>query len=205
MRAGRPSGDNDALAPLRVVFAAYRFLKGDFPVLNLRSRVCGGLAALACLSAPAFAGLLSDPDPDWKEGESSLPAAPREAALRQFFVSSASPNQFYIDEDSVSVGEDGVARYTLVTRSAGGASNITHEGIRCANGSWRMYATARNDGTWSAVRDGEWKPIVDNSYNRPRAALAGDYLCDGPVPPRNREEVLQRLRGQASTFMRSGR
>lgn len=172
--------------------------------MSLRSRFGIGLLALACVSAPVFAGLFSDPDPDWKEGEYSLPAAPREAALRQFYVSSASPNHFFVDEDSVSVGGDGVTRYTLVIRTAGGATNVTHEGIRCANAAWRLYATAHGGGEWNTVRDGEWKAIVDNSYNRPRAALAEDHICDGPVPPRNREEVLRRLRGQASTFMRSG-
>lgn len=171
----------------------------------LQPIIRGGLVALVCFSAPAIAGLLTDSDPEWKEGEHTLPAPPREAGLREFFVSSASPNHFYVDEDSIAVGDDGVVRYTLVIRSAGGATNVTHEGIRCASGTWRLYATGRAGGQWSAVRDEEWKPIVDNAYNRPRAALSEDHICDGPVPPRDRNEVLRRLRGEASTFMKSGK
>ncbi|AYH42852.1 CNP1-like family protein [Azoarcus sp. DN11] len=165
----------------------------------------GGLLALVCFSAPAFAGLFTDADPDWKEGGHTLPAAPRDGALREFFVSSASPNHFFIDEDSIAVGEDGVVRYTLVIRTPGGAKNVTNEGIRCASGTWRLYATGRSGGDWSAARDADWKPIVDNTYNRPRAALSEDHFCDGPVPPRDRDEVLRRLRGEASTFMKSGK
>lgn len=172
---------------------------------RLQPIVRGGLLALACFSVPAMAGLLNEPDPEWKEGGYTLPAAPREGDLREFFVSSASPNHFYIDEDSIVVGDDGVVRYTLVVRTAGGAMNVTHEGIRCASGTWRLYATGRAGGGWSAVRDEDWKPIVDNAYNRPRAALSEDHICDGPVPPRDRNEVLRRLRGEASTFMKSGK
>ena len=156
--------------------------------------VRGGLAALVCFSVPAFAGLLVDADPDWKEGAYEMPVAPRESALREFFVSSASPNRFLIDEDSFVIGDDGVVRYVLVIRTPGGASNVTYEGIRCAVGAWRLYATGHSGGEWSAARDSEWQRIVDTSYNRVRAALAKDHFCDGPVPPRNREEVLRRLR-----------
>lgn len=171
----------------------------------LQPIIRGGLVALVCFSAPAIAGLLTDSDPEWKEGEHTLPAPPREAGLREFFVSSASPNHFYVDGDSIAVGDDGVVRYTLVIRSAGGATNVTHEGIRCASGTWRLYATGRAGGQWSAVRDEEWKPIFGSVYNGPRAALSEDHICDGPVPPRDRNEVLRRLHGEASTFMKSGK
>lgn len=158
----------------------------------------GGLMALVCFSAPTFAGLFSDADPDWKEGPYTMPSAPRESKLREFFVSSASPNRFLIDEDSLVVSDDGVVRYVLVIRSPGGASNVTFEGIRCAAGAWRIYASGRAGGEWSAARDANWQPIVDTTYNRVRAALAKDHFCDGTVPPRNRDEVLLRLRSTDS-------
>jgi len=162
---------------------------------SLRRVLCGGLTALACFSGSLSAQLLSDPDsaPAWKEGEYALPAAPGEASLRPFFVSSASPNRFLIDEDTLSVSDDGVVRYVLVVRTPGGAQNVTFEGIRCGAGAWRIYATGRPDGEWVPTRNGDWRPIVDTSYNRSRAALALDYFCDGPAPPRDRAEVLRRL------------
>lgn len=174
-------------------------------MIRLRLVIRGGLLALVFCTAPAIAGLFSDPDRDWKEGDHPLPAAPREASLREFFVSSASPNHFLVDEDSIAVGEDGVVRYTLVIRAAGGATNVTREGIRCANGTWRLYATGRAGGEWSVARDADWQPIIEVARNRVRAALAEDHFCDGPVPPRNRDEVLRRLRGESGSFMQTGK
>jgi len=143
----------------------------------------------------ATAGLLVDADPEWREEEHALPAAPGDKTLRPFFVSAASPNTFLIDTDSLTVGRDGVVRYVLVIRTPGGAENVTFEGIRCTTGERRIYAGGRKDGSWVAMKNSAWGPIVDNSYNRPRAALAKDLFCDGPAPPRDRDEVLRRLDG----------
>jgi len=142
------------------------------------------------------AGLLTDPDPNWQEAEYALPQAPAEAGLRPFFVSSASPNRFFVDERSVTVGTDGVVRYVLVVRTPGGAENVTFEGIRCATGERRIYASGRSGGEWTPMKVSDWQPIGDNSYNRPRAALAYDYFCDGPAAPRNREHAVRRLQGE---------
>ena len=76
----------------------------------------------------------------------------------------------------------------------GGAENVSFEGIRCATGERRIYASGRKDGTWSPLKNSAWQPIVDNGYNRPRAALAHDYFCDGPAGPRDREHALRLLR-----------
>jgi len=167
---------------------------------SLPRTVRGGLTALVFLSTPLSAGLLTDPPADWQEGEYALPAPPREAALRAFFVSSASPNRFLIDEDSLTVGDDGVVRYVLVVRTPGGAQNVTFEGIRCAGWARRIYATGRASGEWSAARGAEWRAIVDNNYDRAPAALAQDYFCDGSAPPRNRAEVMRRLNGQVRSY-----
>jgi len=161
---------------------------------QLQRNLCGGLAALACFLNPAQAGLFTDPDPNWKEGDFALPPAPRETALREIPVDDASRNRFLLDERSLTVGGDAVVRYVLVVRTAGGAENVTFEGIRCEVGGWRMYATGRPGGEWALARDAAWQPIIETAYNRPRAALAKDYFCDGMVPPRDREEVLRRLR-----------
>lgn len=158
-------------------------------------RLLGGLAALALLSGSAQAGLFSDPDPDWEEGAYDMPAPPSASTLREFDVGGSSPHRFFIDERSVTVGDDRVVRYTLVVRSAGGAESTTFEGIRCDVAAWRIYATGRPEGEWARARNSDWRVIVDSEYNRPRAALAKDYFCDGAVPPRDREAVLRRLRG----------
>ncbi len=153
----------------------------------------GGRVARAFVSTPVLAGLLVDADPDWKEAAVEMPAPPQAAGLRAFDIGSTSPNAFFVDEQSVTVGEDRVVRYTLVVRTPGGAENVTFEGIRCATGERRIYASGRKDGTWTPMKSSEWQPISVNNYNRPRAALAYDYFCDGPAAPRDRKHALQLL------------
>ena len=135
---------------------------------------------------------------NWQEDGVVMPAAPVEASLREFYVSATTPNTFMIDRDTLTVGADGVVRYVLVVRTPGGAENITFEGIRCNTGERRIYASARKGGEWASLRNSEWVPISNNTYNRPRAALAAELFCDGPAPPRDAEEVLRRMdRGYA--------
>ena len=173
-----------------------RFSFWRFSRLNssLRRILGGGCLALVGLSSAAFGGLLLEADPDWMEGEFALPPAVEVSRLRSFFVSSASPNSFFVDEGSVSVGDDEVVRYTLVVRTPGGAENVTFEGLRCATGERRIYASGRKNGDWTPMKNSAWQPIGDNTYNRPHAALAHDYFCDGPAPPRDREHALRLLR-----------
>lgn len=156
----------------------------------------GALAVALCAPVVAgSAGFFSDgPAEAWVEGavvfpESSIPVSPR-----QFFVSSASPNVFKIDEDSITVGPDGAVRYLLLVETQGGARTVTFEGVHCASWRVRIYATGRDDGSWSTSRDSQWEPIRNNAYNRMRYALAAEHFCDALSPPRNREEVLRRLR-----------
>ena len=152
--------------------------------------------ALSLCSAGASAQFLSDPEeqPEWIEAEVAMPPAPDDARLRAFDIGTLSRNQFFVDEGSLSVGADGVVRYTLVVRTPGGAQNVTFEGIRCATAERRIYASGRVGGEWAPMKNSKWERIGDNTYNRPRAALAFDYLCDGPAPPRSRDEALRLLR-----------
>lgn len=169
---------------------------------NLRRETAGDCRVLAfffCLALSATAGaqgLFSDSDPDWQEGEYTLPPPPSEDSLKPFEVSATTPNRFFIDERSVSMGRDGVVRYVLVVRSPSGAENVTFEGIRCATAERRLYASGRKSGEWTPMKVSEWQPIGDNTYNRPRAALAYEYFCDGRVAPRDTAHALRRFKGE---------
>ena len=68
---------------------------------------------------------------EWKEIEAKIPPYPKDGNLVQFDAGPASPHRFYIDTQSLSIGDDGVVRYILVVKAAGGAVNVTYEGIRC--------------------------------------------------------------------------
>lgn len=151
------------------------------------------LLGFALISAPLHAGLLVEPEENWVEAEVELPTSVDRTKLRSFAVLSRPGTEYFIDESSLSVGSDRVVRYVLLVRSAGGAENLTYEGIRCASGETRIYASGRSDGSWVPMKNSDWQPVGDQGFNRPRAALAYNYLCDGPAPPRDRAEALRML------------
>jgi len=95
--------------------------------------------------------------------------------------------RFFVDPDSVSVGEDRIVRYVLVSRSPSGSESITFEGIRCP-GEYRVYAVGHADGTW-AGRPSEWRTIVRDPRVS-QATLARQYFCPG------RSAILTNAEGQ---------
>jgi hypothetical protein len=115
----------------------------------------------------------------WKEADVRLPPYPGESGLIEFPVSSDATFRFFIDPASLSVADDGVVRYTLVARSPSGVSNITYEGIRCSNKSYRVFAQGAG-GRWTP-RDGEWREIQARTIQRWHNVLYFEFLC-----PRNR-------------------
>ena len=169
----------------------------------IQSLVGGGLMALFCFCGGAHAGFLTDADKDWQEeAEVPFPPAPKEADLHRFYVSATTPNAFFIDMATLSVGQDGVVRFVMVVRSPRGASNITFEGIRCASSQRRLYAIGQADGTWVASRNTAWEGISFNTYNRAQAALAKEYFCDGTTATAiDADEVRRRIeKGTARGF-----
>lgn len=124
----------------------------------------------------------------------TLPAFPKPENLIEFYVSPLASNRFFIDTQSVSVGPDGVVRYTLMVNAAGGASNISFEGIRCGSGEYKIFATGRNDGTWAGARAGDWRPIENKTVNGHHAVLNRDFFCPNGLPPDDAAEGVEALR-----------
>jgi hypothetical protein len=79
--------------------------------------------------------------------------------------------------DSISRGEDGVMRYTAVIKAAGGASNVTFEGMRCETREHKVYALGRSDGTWVRARDPKWSRVVYRENTPHQSMLFRDYFC----------------------------
>lgn len=136
----------------------------------------------AFASSSASSGLFSrdaeDPDaPKWQEEEVVPPAFPQESNLLPFYVSEMTSHRFFIDGTTLSVGKDGVVRYVLVVKTGGGATNISFEGIHCSRVEYKIYATGRHDGAWTAARTSEWKPIENKPINRHHASLSRDMFC----------------------------
>lgn len=136
-----------------------------------------------------------DPDePVWTEEVAAPPAFPKDADLIQFYVSAGTPNRFFVDGATLSVGKDGVVRYVLVIRTSGGATNVSFEGIRCKTGEYKIYATGRSDGTWAPARLAEWRPIENKPINRYHAALSRELFCPISTPISSAEEGRDALR-----------
>ncbi len=132
---------------------------------------------------------------NWIELEVKLPPYPRSANLIPFEVSAASSNRFYIDPDSISVGNDGVVRYTLVIRGASSAENISYEGIRCETREHKYYAFGRRDGSWSRARSVAWRRIEYQEINRQHGVLYQDLFCpDRKKPLGPAAEIIRRLK-----------
>ena len=159
------------------------------------------LVAIAVLGffmvPPVLAEVDEDEDRDtkrWQENAVALPAAPLPENLLPFYVSAATDNEFFVDGVSLTVGSDGVVRYVLVIQAAGGARNISFEGLRCETRERRVYAFGRLDGTWSKSRNEGWQRVRDVPANRHHAALFFDYFCPGGAIVADADEARDALR-----------
>ena len=159
------------------------------------------LAALAAffLSQLAYAALATtweqDFDDDtkaWKEIEAQIPAYPK-GELVLLNMGAAGAHRFYVDPASVSVGKDGVVRYTAVLKAGGGALNVTFEGMRCETREHKIYALGRNDGTWTRARNPKWERL--QRHTKPyQFTLYREYFCPShtqPTPPSRAMDAMR--------------
>jgi hypothetical protein len=166
-------------------------------------RAGAGLAlffAAMMAAAPGFAqwkGWDYDYDREvkpWQELRLQLPAYPKSADLIEFDAGAATPHRYFIDEKSVSVGEDGVVRYTLMIKAAGGATNVSFEGMRCETRERKTYALGHADGTWHRARHPAWRRIENREVDRYYNALYGEVFCRGKSPVDTPKEAIQALK-----------
>lgn len=140
----------------------------------------------------------------WVEVETQLPSAPKPENLLPFYVSATTDNRFFIDSASLSLGEDGVLRYTLVIQSSGGASNVSYEGMRCSSGEVKRYAFGRNDGSWGKARTPRWEDIRYKDVNRQHHMLYDDFFCPRGIVVNSAEEAVKALRRGGNPSSGSG-
>ena len=123
-----------------------------------------------------------------------LPAYPKPENYLPFQVSATTPFAFFVDAKSVSVGADRVVRYSVIAKSAEGGLNISFEGMRCADGQFRVYAFGRPDNTWFEARDSRWEAIRNDPRNSQRGVLYSDYFCPVTGAVGTTEEAVRALR-----------
>lgn len=131
---------------------------------------------------------------EYVEREVKLPPFPKDGSLLPFEASAANTNRFFIDADSISIGDDGTVRYTMVVRSPSGAENISYEGIRCETTEQKFYAFGRRDGTWSNVRAPAWRKIQYKDVNRQYGVLYANYFCPDGSPIASVKDAINRFK-----------
>lgn len=157
------------------------------------------LAALAAVSAAQLSAQpksdweLAEEERSWREADFTLPPYPKAADLVEFHVSAATDFRFFIDHTALSVGKDGVVRYTLVARSTSGVENVSYEGIRCKSGIVRAYAFGQGGGRWSA-RGTAWRQVEPKGAQRWQFALWREYFCPYAIAIQDAAEGVDALR-----------
>jgi hypothetical protein len=163
-------------------------------------RVSWALALALVIAQPAWGALATtweqDFDDDlkeWKEIEAQLPRVPQGKELVLMDMGPRTTHHFYIDPPSVTVGEDGVVRYTAVIKTSGGALNVTFEGMRCKTRELKIYATGRRDGTWVRAPNTKWQRI-ERHVKPYHFNLFREYFCTSPGRPTPPKQALDAMR-----------
>ncbi len=129
------------------------------------------------------------------ENKVKLPAAPRPEDLIRFDMGPARRGfEHFVDGASLTIGEDGIIRYTLVVKSDMGASNVTYQGIRCVTRERKDFAYARRDGSWVEARDPEWRKIRTPSVDGPVFVLYNEFFCPGRNAVTSASEAIAALK-----------
>lgn len=141
-------------------------------------------------------GQVFAPGEAWKEDPITIPAYPEAANLLPFEISGPTDDAHLIDSRSISIGKDGVVRYTVLVRTPTGVENVSYEGIRCEEREWKAYAYGRRDGTWALAREPGWRRVARQKADDFRYALYRDYFCPDGLPRRTAQEVVASIKRQ---------
>lgn len=136
----------------------------------------------------------------WQEQEGELPAYPEEDRLLKVATSTGGlPFRVYIDPASLVMGDDQVARYTVVIISSSGVWNVSHEGLHCGERAYRRYAYGF-DGRWQPLEDSPWLPVSGRGANQYRETFYNLFMCNPTEPYPDAEQVLGKMRSATSVF-----
>lgn len=172
-----------------------------------RCLLAGALAAIAVNAAHAtnreFDEEFDDRNKAWNEVAAQIPPAPMDANLIEFFENAGGTYRFSIDTNAISIGADGVVRYTLVGQSRAGARSVSYEGIRCATREIKLYAFGHSDGTWGRSQRDSWEPIARNAQSLHQVSLYNDYLCTNGLVGGSIKDMIARLKEKRPSSIRS--
>jgi len=144
---------------------------------SMRAQALLGILALTL--ATSLQAQLAPEDPDWKESEAPTPPAFSVDKLLPLAMPPYVSLTFGIDPATLTIAADGIVRYVVVARNAGGSINAMYEGIRCSTGEVKTYARAGNSGVWSVVTEPQWRGLTDNLPSKHAWVFARQAACDG--------------------------
>ena len=156
------------------------------------------LVLLCCLPVVAYAAY--DPEDEfdgekpWVELQTQLPAYPKPENLLAFDAGPAREHRYSVDAMSITVGQDGVVRYSLMVKSSAGAINVSYEGIRCQTGERKLYAFGRSDNTWSKARVSKWESLEHVVQHYPQRELSRYFFCPDQGIVKTPEEAMRALK-----------
>jgi len=130
----------------------------------------------------------------WQELQAQIPQYPKPENLLKFDAGAGTSNAFFVDANSISIGDDGVVRYTLMVKSSGGATNVSFEGIRCDTQELKVYAFGRPSSEWSRARDTRWRRIEYREINNHHFTLYREYFCPSRKTIATQKQILQLLK-----------
>ena len=161
--------------------------------------ICRALWLSAVLGAGLMGGARADLGDDfeneeWKEQAAALPPFPKPEDLIQAQIGARYAFSFFIDQQSIDLGKDGVVRYTVVARSPAGAESISFEGIRCSTRESKVYAIGGTAKTWTQPRKLEWADISSRQSYPYRAILADRYFCPEHRPVTSKRSLIWDLK-----------
>ena len=166
--------------------------------LLLGFMVQGAVAATNCSKYYECYDFEEEPTEAWQELKAKLPAAPDPDKLIPFEVSVANANRFFVDPASISVGKDGVVRFTVVIEASGGARTVNYEGLRCDTRERRLYAFGQPDGSWAESQGSSWIPVHKQQHrmhNGYPAVLFDEYFCVDRMPVASPQVAIDALNG----------
>ncbi|BBL34685.1 hypothetical protein Nstercoris_00927 [Nitrosomonas stercoris] len=159
-------------------------------ILCLTSILC----LSACISQSKFIDTL-DYKKDWETIQANLPAYPQPADLLEFDAGPTAQLRYFIDQQSISIDEQRVIRYTIVAQSAQGADNVAYEGIRCETRERKRYAFGNNEThTWVRAKNSQWQLLEMVTQSLAQRELAKFYFCPRGLVVGSPKEAIHALK-----------
>jgi hypothetical protein len=136
------------------------------------------------------------PDAEWAVLATRMPAVPEAKDLLPIQPDMAQTSfTFGVDPKSIRVDPGRIVRFTLVSTSDLGATNISYEAMRCGMRQVRNVAIARPGQGWQRAYNEEWRTIDNSNRTAVQNVLFKGVFCAGGGPASMSADTLrERLR-----------